>query len=108
MKPRAKDRRVAKRRAKTRRRVERIEVYEREIKALTHNLAVTNATVQKTLDRDEEMILQLYDALIWCGGSADFAPDGQARKGWVKTVAPLLDRVAPWVKKARVRRCWRR
>ena len=34
---------------------------------------------------------KLRGALIWCGGSNDFAyPDGIARKGWEKTVIPLL------------------
>ena len=32
------------------------------------------------------------EALQWCGGSADFAPDGQAHEGWMKLVRPLLDR----------------
>lgn len=32
-------------------------------------------------------------ALIWCSGSGDFAPLGQARQGWEKLVKPLLDRV---------------
>lgn len=32
------------------------------------------------------------DALGWCGGSADFAPGGDARVGWLAIAAPLLDR----------------
>ena len=35
------------------------------------------------------------EALIWCGGSADFAHGGRARKGWVKIVLPLLGK--PWL-----------
>jgi hypothetical protein len=35
----------------------------------------------------------LMAALRWCGGSADFAPGGQARRGWLRTVLPLLQRV---------------
>lgn len=30
------------------------------------------------------------EALVWCGGSADFGPGGQAREGWLKLCAPLL------------------
>lgn len=33
----------------------------------------------------------LLDALRWCGGSADFGHGGQAREGWQRNVAPLLD-----------------
>lgn len=36
-------------------------------------------------------ILDKYiDALSWCGGSADFGPDGKARNGWLKVAGPLL------------------
>lgn len=33
---------------------------------------------------------KLVEALQWCGGSADFNEGGKARKGWLKTCAPLL------------------
>lgn len=32
------------------------------------------------------------DALVWCGGSGDFAPGGKARRGWVRCVLPILVR----------------
>jgi len=32
---------------------------------------------------------KLREALIWCSGSADFAPGGQAREGWLK-IQPLF------------------
>ena len=35
-------------------------------------------------------ITKLRDALLWCGGSPDFNPGGQARQGWIIEVAPLL------------------
>lgn len=35
---------------------------------------------------------KLRQALRWCGGSTDFSPGGQAHEGWVKIVAPLLDK----------------
>lgn len=35
-------------------------------------------------------IEKLRDALIWCGGSMDFSPGGQAREGWEKIVHPLI------------------
>jgi len=36
-------------------------------------------------------ILDAYiEALIWCGGSADFGEGGQAREGWKKICEPLL------------------
>jgi hypothetical protein len=28
--------------------------------------------------------IQLAEAIEWCSGSKDFAPDGQARLGWIK------------------------
>lgn len=40
------------------------------------------------------LLRRAYDALLWCGGSADFqAPRGKAHKGWKKDVAPLLDEI---------------
>ena len=38
-----------------------------------------------------EIIDEYREALIWCSGSADFGPRGQARKGWLKGVKPLID-----------------
>lgn len=32
----------------------------------------------------------LLEALTWCSGAADFAPEGKARTGWEKLVQPLL------------------
>ena len=36
------------------------------------------------------LINQHKDALIWCSGSADFGPGGQAREGWLKVCEPLI------------------
>ncbi len=38
----------------------------------------------------DERVSELVEALEWCSGSADFAPEGKARKGWVKLCQPLL------------------
>lgn len=38
----------------------------------------------------ERRLQFLENALVWCGGSSDFAPGGKARKGWLKLCAPLL------------------
>jgi len=32
----------------------------------------------------DPLINEMREALQWCSGSADFAPDGQARQGWLK------------------------
>jgi hypothetical protein len=37
-----------------------------------------------------EKIEEYINALRWCGGSSDFAQDGEAREGWEKIVLPLL------------------
>ena len=37
-----------------------------------------------------EKLDKYIEALQWCGGSADFAFEGQARKGWDGICAPLL------------------
>ena len=48
------------------------------------------ALVEKLLqDRDE-----LVEALVWCGGSGDFAPEGKARVGWERGPAWLISRYA--------------
>ena len=36
------------------------------------------------------LIDQYREALIWCSGSADFNPGGQAHDGWNKICEPLL------------------
>ena len=36
---------------------------------------------------------KMLDALIWCSGSADFAPGGKAHVGWVATCRPLIERL---------------
>ena len=38
-----------------------------------------------------EIIDEYREALIWCSGSADFGPEGQARDEWIKGVQPLID-----------------
>lgn len=36
------------------------------------------------------LVNEYVEALQWCSGSADFAPGGKARRGWLKLCAPLL------------------
>jgi hypothetical protein len=43
----------------------------------------------KVLDM-KKAIAELVEALIWCSGSSDFVPRGQAHEGWVKTAAPAI------------------
>ena len=33
---------------------------------------------------------KLYETLLWCSGSADFAPDGKAYTGWRSGTLPVL------------------
>ena len=37
-----------------------------------------------------EVIDELNDCLIWCSGSADFNPGGQAVNGWNNMVRPVI------------------
>jgi hypothetical protein len=39
----------------------------------------------------QQFITRLKDALIWCSGSQDFSDGGQAREGWLRVCAPLID-----------------
>ncbi len=41
----------------------------------------------------EEVLDEYIEALIWCGGSNDFAIGGQARTGWEKDVVPLISSI---------------
>jgi hypothetical protein len=45
-----------------------------------------------TLSEDELLLRDAADALLWCSGSNDFAPEGRAHAGWLK-VRPVLDRL---------------
>jgi hypothetical protein len=33
---------------------------------------------------------KLKEALIWCSGASDFAPEGRAREGWLRMCKPLI------------------
>jgi len=48
--------------------------------------------VQRTSRRRPALptVDELIDALLWCGGSADFAPGGIARVGWRRGPARLI------------------
>ena len=53
------------------------------------------ATSGKTMDPElaeafAEIIDEYREALIWCSGSDDFGPGGQAREGWLKIERSLL------------------
>ena len=51
----------------------------------------SNITIDPRLTKVFAEILDEYiEALIWCGGSVDFAPEGKAYKGWVKICTPLV------------------
>ena len=55
---------------------------------IDQNLALDVYMSEVSRLRDENE--KLRDALFWCSGSQDFAPEGKARKGWEKLCAPLL------------------
>ena len=38
----------------------------------------------KKEDKGVQLLKDAREALIWCSGSNDFAPEGMARDGWVK------------------------
>ncbi len=42
-------------------------------------------------DRLREVNDKLVEALIWCSGSSDFAPEGKGREGWLKLCQPHID-----------------
>lgn len=48
-------------------------------------------TLRDRITELEAEVARLKDALIWCSGSADFGPGGQAAVGWNKVCRPLLD-----------------
>lgn len=53
-------------------------------------------TSGKEMDADlaeafAEIIDEYRDALIWVGGSMDYAPNGKARKGYLEIQAKLID-----------------
>lgn len=38
----------------------------------------------------EHVVNEYVEALQWCSGASDFAPEGKARAGFEKVVLPLL------------------
>jgi len=53
-------------------------------------LSIENAREREKSSRLLVKVNKLIEALIWCGGSADFAPYGKAREGWCKIQQNLL------------------
>lgn len=53
----------------------------------------------KLADRDE-LLLQAQEDLIWCGGSADFGPGGQAKIGYDKGPRVTIERIEIRFRKA--------
>ena len=45
-----------------------------------------------------QLLEQLYEMLIWCGGSEDFQEGGKARIGWEKGAIPTLERTGKYLK----------
>jgi len=41
--------------------------------------------------KDTDLMRLALEALIWMGGSGDFAPGGKAEKGWAKVVRPAIN-----------------
>jgi len=63
----------------------------KECHAIHQDLGDGVADLAAQLNAERGKVEKLREALIWCGGSNDFAyPNGIARKGWEKTVIPLL------------------
>lgn len=46
---------------------------------------------RKRRDEAEARVKALSEALVWCSGSSDFNEGGQARVGWLKLCAPLIE-----------------
>lgn len=44
-------------------------------------------------DGDEELLNEAANALIFCSGSYDFGPEGQAKEGWDKLCRPVLTKL---------------
>jgi len=49
------------------------------------------ADARRKIDLLKEDAESLVENLLWCSGSADFAPGGKAEIGWEKSVRPALD-----------------
>jgi hypothetical protein len=45
------------------------------------------------------LLNKALDDLIWCSGSPDFAPEGQAREGWVKGPQETIERLTALLRK---------
>ncbi len=45
-----------------------------------------------------DLLDRAREALIWTTGSGDFAPGGKARKGFKKTVKPMIDEIGDYLK----------
>jgi len=60
--------------------------YQRDLDLKAKQICEDGAKIERLEDENK----RLREALIWCGGSPDFCPGGQARIGWEKLVIPLL------------------
>jgi hypothetical protein len=49
-----------------------------------------NKRMQEEVDRLRAALVECHAALLWCGGSKDFQPEGIAAQGWRNVVLPVL------------------
>lgn len=54
------------------------------------DMAAAIQTLEKENDALQQRLNAAIEALKWAGGSEDFGPNGRAREGWEKLVAPVL------------------
>lgn len=48
--------------------------------------------LQERVAELESLVNECFGALLWCGGSPDFSPEGQAYQGWCTVVVPTLEK----------------
>ena len=65
-----------------------------QLKELSNERWKRAETAEAQLAEAQKRETDYQEALIWCSGSEDFQADGQARAGWLKLCAPLIDRAA--------------
>lgn len=58
------------------------------------------AEAQQRIASLEAALSDALDALLWTGGSGDFAPEGQANEGWNRLAQPALNNGLELIRKS--------
>lgn len=65
-------------------------VFDKAIKYMQDELRESSKVWEQQCEELRVLIARYQGALLWCSGSSDFSPEGQAFEGWKSLCVPLM------------------